>query len=190
MDTKIDLSIKSSVPPVEGFAASNLSEMEKRILLATRAQKKINELEKFKETAKASYSARVDEEIDPQIKRLEDEREFFEKGIAPYFEAQLKGSRNKSVKLPSGTIKKSPATTVFYLRDGTKLSSSSVDWAKANGFDAFVVTKTKVSESLDAKSLRKEFVINDDGSCSRNGTPVPGVTAVYEEGKVVVKLND
>lgn len=192
---------------IENIEIEEIEQKEKFIIddlsKAEWAVKKINGLQNEIETIKIEAKKMIDAEkfrvekwANDEILRKQESVNFFMNILQPFAEQQLKDSKKKSFKVPSGTIGFKAGSVDFKIK-GEDISNDNQDLIAftQSSYPDLIKTETTVNWSDLKKKLKTiETKINtDDGEkieikvITEDGELVPDMTAAINENKFYVK---
>ena len=143
------------------------------------AEREIEELTRQMEF----YKARMD-----QVQHdYEEEKNFFQEMLLPYFSNRVEGGFTKETKtqvsypLPTGKLLLKHREPEYDYKTKQK---DTIEWLKKNEGQQFV----KVKEELDWKALKAIVTVSGNGVCTKEGEVIPGITVTPREDEFVVEV--
>jgi hypothetical protein len=168
----------------ESFIVDDLSKAE---WIVKKINKLQNDIDYVKNEAKkmlATEQLKIETWAQNEILEKQDSINFFKTKLQPFAEQQLKDSKKKSFKLPSGTVGFRAGATKFKIND-VDVSNDSEDLIKftKSSYPNLIKTKTTV----DWAELKKNLQIVDEKVITTDGEIVENMTFETEENKFYVK---
>ena len=144
------------------------------------AEREIEELTRQMEF----YKARMD-----QVQQeYEEERNFFQEMLLPYFNNRVESGFAKESKtqvsypLPTGKLLLKHREPEYDYKTKQK---EAIEWLKKNDGKQFI----KVKEELDWKALKATVTVSGNGVCNEGGEVIPGITVTNREDEFIVEVS-
>ncbi|MDF2535513.1 MAG: putative phage protein [Bacillales bacterium] len=168
----------------ESFIIDDLSKVEWAVKKINKLQNDIDYVKNESKKMLEAEKLKIETWAKNEILEKEDSINFFKLKLQLFAEQELKDSKKKSFKVPSGTIGFRAGATKFKIND-VDVSNDNEDLIKftKSSYPDLIKTKTTV----DWSELKKNLQIVDDKVITIDGEIVKNMTAETEENKFYVK---
>ncbi|WP_371378798.1 host-nuclease inhibitor Gam family protein [Sporomusa aerivorans] len=173
---------QSGATEQQGFVIDTMDRADWAVRKIGVYQQKIDEIQALAESRIKHIQDWAEKETQGNLQQIA----FFESLIRPFAEQQLKGSKKRSLNLPSGTVGFRKGGTKFFI-DGELVSRKNeklTKWVKENAV-SFLVIK----EEADWDELKKTITVLAGKAATADGEVIPGVVANEQPDSFYVKGN-
>lgn len=170
------------------FTVDDLSKAEWCIRKINDKQSQLTSLKHAADNMKILYSQQVDDWLSKESSDLQQDIDSLSNILRPFVELQLQTSKNRSLKLPSGTVGFRKGNFSFSI-DGEKCDSKSENLLKlfkSHNLFKFIV----INESVDWTNFKKSVLVDDNCRVvTADGEFLDKLIAVREPDSFYVKSN-